>query len=149
MFKILFLCLAATASGITPPLIQSRQSTSCSTPNGPGFCGNTANGCSGTFYPGYCPGPSNIQCCVKPCSTPNGNGYCQYTSSSCSGKFTPGYCPGASDYQVSPLQKTGTINWPRSAVWEEEGQLRQVFRVLTYREHPPHHSGAVLLPIIK
>lgn len=97
MFSIIFLL-----SGVLAASLETRQTTSCTTPNGAGYCGNTANGCSGgTFYAGFCPGASNIQCCVVPCSTPSGSGHCQYTTSTCSGSFVSGYCPGASNYQVS------------------------------------------------
>ncbi|KAI8623448.1 hypothetical protein F5Y19DRAFT_458434 [Xylariaceae sp. FL1651] len=27
------------------------------------YCGWTSNGCSGPFQPGFCPGPSNYECC--------------------------------------------------------------------------------------
>jgi len=95
MFSIIFLL-----SGVLAASLETRQTTSCTTPNGAGYCGNTANGCSGgTFYAGFCPGASNIQCCVVPCSTPSGSGHCQYTTSTCSGSFVSGYCPGASNYQ--------------------------------------------------
>lgn len=107
LFLNLLVSAYATAS---PQLLQTRQSTSCTTPNGPGFCGSTSNGCSGTFYAGYCPGASNIQCCVKSCSTPSGAGFCQYTSSTCSGSFISGYCPGASDYQVCSASSLRTCN---------------------------------------
>src|SRR4051794_4612505 len=100
IFK-LNLFMSAVLAGTTPSFLQSRQTTSCKTPNGPGYCGSTANGCSGgTFYAGFCPGASNIQCCVTPCSTPSGAGHCQYTTSTCSGSFFAGYCPGSSNYQV-------------------------------------------------
>jgi hypothetical protein len=96
-FSIALLILSKVAASS----LVSRQTQSCTTPSGPGYCGNTANGCSGgTFYAGYCPGASDIQCCVVPCSTPSGSGDCQYTSNTCSGTFVSGYCPGASNYQV-------------------------------------------------
>lgn len=100
--SIAFLVLGKVATSSLVP----RQTTSCTTPNGQGYCGNTANGCSGgTFYSGYCPGASNIQCCVTPCSTPSGSGDCQYTSNGCSGTFVSGYCPGASTYQVRDINR--------------------------------------------
>lgn len=94
--------LSVTSAGFAapPPLLLIRQTTSCSTPNGPGFCGSTASACSGTFYAGYCPGASDIQCCVTSCTSPSGSGNCLYTTESCSGTFSSGYCPGSSDYQV-------------------------------------------------
>ncbi|KAH7390405.1 glycoside hydrolase superfamily [Cadophora sp. MPI-SDFR-AT-0126] len=88
------------SGGVLAASLEIRQTTSCTTPNGAGYCDNTANGCTrGTFYAGFCPGASNIQCCVVPCSTPSGSGHCQYTTSTCSGSFISGYCPGASNYQ--------------------------------------------------
>jgi hypothetical protein len=97
---LLILSLVAAAFAAPPSLLQTRQTTSCSTPNGLGFCGSTASGCSGSFYAGYCPGASDIQCCVTSCTTPSGSGNCLYTTESCSGTFSSGYCPGSSDYQV-------------------------------------------------
>ncbi|RPA78103.1 hypothetical protein BJ508DRAFT_416722 [Ascobolus immersus RN42] len=38
--------------------------STCSTPSGSGICRNTGKSCSGTYYSGYCPGPSDIKCCV-------------------------------------------------------------------------------------
>eukprot|EP00732_Lithocolla_globosa_P006422 Lithocolla_globosa_v1_NODE_7471_length_942_cov_21.988726.p1 type:complete len:287 gc:universal NODE_7471_length_942_cov_21.988726:42-902(+) len=64
-----------------------------------GVCIDTSS-CSGTSTPGYCSGPSNIQCCTDPsCSVPGvGNGTCRQTSA-CSGRSYAGYCQGPTDLQ--------------------------------------------------
>jgi len=74
--------------------------TSCSTPSGTGFCESTSSSCSGgSFYAGYCPGASNIQCCVASCSASSGSGICEPTSNSCAGGYVSGLCPGPSDVE--------------------------------------------------
>lgn len=132
----------ATASAVPPPLL-ARQTTSCSTPNGPGFCDSTSDGCSGTFYTGYCPGASDIQCCVTSCSAPNGNGHCLYTSESCSGSFLSGYCPGSSDYEccVSGGTSSGTgvagvdiSGDPPSSFWSCAASTFQVIAIRGYQQ---------------
>jgi hypothetical protein len=93
-----------------PSQVQPRQSasTSCSTPSGPGFCENTSDSCSGgSFVAGYCPGASDIECCVASCSASTGSGFCEPTSNSCAGGFVSGLCPGPSDVECC-VGSTGT-----------------------------------------
>jgi len=49
------------------PSYQSNEiAAGCSVPGvGSGTCESTSSKCDGHFYAGHCPGPSNIQCCVK------------------------------------------------------------------------------------
>ncbi|KAH6681540.1 putative GH family 25 lysozyme 4 [Halenospora varia] len=42
----------------------------CSTPSGSGGCETTATSCGGSFLAGYCPGPSDVQCCVAGATPP-------------------------------------------------------------------------------
>jgi len=70
------------------------------------------NGCSGgNFKAGFCPGSTDIRCCVKDvsppppaytnCKAPYSNSLCASVSKNgCSGgSFKPGYCPGSTDIQ--------------------------------------------------
>ncbi|KAF2093586.1 lysozyme-like protein, partial [Rhizodiscina lignyota] len=74
---------------------------------GSGKCSPTSK-CSGTSTPGYCPGPSDVQCCTSSsttgvgdsCSVNGVSGVCQLTSTACSGgEYAPGYCQGPSNVQ--------------------------------------------------
>jgi hypothetical protein len=59
MIKIrIFLALSSLIAGVTST------GESCSTPQGSGTCVSTSQ-CAGTSVAGYCPGPSDIQCCVN------------------------------------------------------------------------------------
>lgn len=101
--------LAALASA--NPVLGPR-ATSCSVDGvGTGTCKDTSSGCSGgQFYRNYCPGASNIRCCVaqtgvgEACTAGSaGAGTCAVKSSSgggCSGgTFHPGFCPGPTSTQ--------------------------------------------------
>lgn len=63
----------------------------------------TSNG--GTATPGYCPGPSNIQCCTNSnwgsCSAGGQSGYCTGRDACIAGGSMPlpGACPGPSDIE--------------------------------------------------
>ena len=80
--------------------------TSCK--SGTGTCLDTnVVGCpGGQFDPGYCPGPTNVQCCVKDvgttCKNNNGqSGICQdkSTTSCPGGQYEAGFCPGPTNIQ--------------------------------------------------
>lgn len=110
-YAILNLFFAAGAlAGVASPLIQR---TSCSTPDGSGTCVSTSS-CGGFSVAGYCPGASNIQCCIsKSCSTSSGSGTCLNTSKGCSGgSFVAGACPGSSDIECCVKGSSGGGNLP-------------------------------------
>ena len=47
----------------------------CTAPSGSGTCKNTDKKCDGGVYvPGYCPGPSTVQCCVTKTTQPPSGG---------------------------------------------------------------------------
>lgn len=74
---------------------------SCTVSGVAGVCVSISAGCcnTGTKYSGYCPGSSDIECCIKPtCTTPYGSGTCQATSA-CSGTSYSGYCAGPSSME--------------------------------------------------
>lgn len=81
----------------------------CSTPDGAGTCLATSSCTTGGFHvAGYCPGPTDIQCCVeKTCTTASGSGMCMNTQNTCSGSFVAGACPGPSDVQVCTYCRDG------------------------------------------
>ncbi|RUS27041.1 hypothetical protein BC938DRAFT_483784 [Jimgerdemannia flammicorona] len=64
-----------------------------------GDCSNQG----GSSFPGYCPGPTDIQCCLKNCL--NG-GWCLDTRDckTDGGQSHPGYCPGPSNIQCCTWQ---------------------------------------------
>lgn len=81
---------------------------SCSVGGKNGICQNkNTTPCSGgTYHAGYCPGPANIQCCVKssssgggvgqPCTAGGKSGICQKTTTACTGTYSKGNCTGTS-----------------------------------------------------
>jgi len=52
--------------------------------------------------PNYCPGASNIQCCIASCNTGTAKGNCAWTGTSCGEAFVPNFCPGPDDVQCCP-----------------------------------------------
>ena len=70
--------------------------------DGDGTCQNTADCTTQGFnLAGYCPGPTDIQCCIKKtCNTGSSSGVCMNTSDKCGGSFVAGFCPGDSTIQV-------------------------------------------------
>src|SRR5947209_3208965 len=78
----------------------------CTVNGVPGICISTSSCASsgGTSTPGFCPGPTDIQCCtnVPTCKVGSASGQCISTSACASigGHSTPGLCPGPADIQV-------------------------------------------------
>ena len=105
IIPILYLATASFTTAFLPfPLGERSIGQSCSIDGESGTCQDTSD-CTTQGYneAGYCPGPSNIQCCVKKtCSTGSGSGICMNTGDTCSGSFVAGACPGDSTVQVSP-----------------------------------------------
>jgi len=128
--SLLALFMSTTALAlVASPLEERSIGQSCSTPDGAGTCQYTQDCTSQGFnLAGYCPGASNIQCCVKKtCSTSSGNGMCMNTGDSCSGgSFIAGHCPGDSSIQCcvkgsSPPPSSGNGAGIVNAAKAEEG----------------------------
>ena len=120
--SLLYLSTAALTPASVPfPLEERSIGQSCTTPvrlclinlvsstvsliefqEGAGTCQNTADCTTQGFnIAGHCPGPTNIQCCVKKtCNTGSATGICLNTSDKCGGSFVAGHCPGDSTIQV-------------------------------------------------
>ena len=105
IIPILYLATAGFTAALMPfPLAERSIGQSCSIDGESGTCQDTSD-CTTQGYneAGYCPGPTNVQCCVKKtCSTSSGSGICLNTDNTCSGSFVAGACPGDSTVQVSP-----------------------------------------------
>lgn len=123
--------------------------------SGSGFCESTSS-CGGFSVAGYCPGASNIQCCVsKTCSTPvrsstfryyissnvfsqSGSGTCKSTSS-CSGTSVAGYCPGSSSVQCCvPKAASTSCSTP---VCNAEDSKRLILLMLTHFSSALEHAS--------
>ena len=100
-YYLRFIALLSLATA-TPNPLSLFERTTCTTPDGSGTCLSTSSCTTGGFHvAGYCPGPTDIQCCIeKTCTTSSGSGICMNTQNTCSGKFVAGACPGPSDIQV-------------------------------------------------
>lgn len=103
-YSVFYLSSAAltTTTALVPfPLEERTIGQSCTTPDGTGTCQNTADCTTQGFnLAGYCPGPADIQCCIKQtCNTGSSSGICMNTSDKCGGNFVPGFCPGDSTIQ--------------------------------------------------
>ena len=108
-FTISF-ALISLAAGVMLP---APTPISCTTPEGKGTCASTSS-CTGFSVAGYCPGPSDFQCCIsKSCSTPSGSGSCKNTGNGCSGgSFISNYCPGPSDVECCVKDAEPTCSTP-------------------------------------
>lgn len=86
-------------------LLPLAAATSCTVKSGGksfgGTCQYTSQACAGSYTAGFCPGPSNFQCCHGwgSCSISGRAGTCQATPKSCGGTYVAGYCPGPSNIQ--------------------------------------------------
>lgn len=95
-----------------------KPTTAVTCKNGTGRCvdKNAKNPCpEGRLFPGYCSGPSNIQCCVPTgvdrCAADYPNGKCQYDNLSCPGGYKSGLCSGPSNYRCcTNIKNTATIS---------------------------------------
>ncbi len=83
--------------------------------------------CAGHSFPGYCPGPVNIQCClddVVPCSVSGAPGICIDTSTCGDGWVsTPGYCPGPANVQC--CTELGNACDPEAVPLPNEGGVEE------------------------
>lgn len=101
-----FLCLATasfTTALVSFPLTERSIGEKCSISGESGTCQKTSD-CTTQGYneAGHCPGPADIQCCVKKsCSTSSGSGICMNTENTCGGSFIAGACPGDNTVKVS------------------------------------------------
>ena len=118
IISILYLATAGFTAALVPfPLAERSIGQSCSIDGESGTCQDTSD-CTTQGYneAGYCPGPTNVQCCVKKtCSTSSGSGICLNTANTCSGSFVAGACPGDSTVQVSPSGFNVSPNSPNPA----------------------------------